>query len=74
MTWSLTVWRASAGVMPPKETLPTSTPRCILPEFSQKSAATSTAMMAQMMMIGPANPRRLLPCLPESNGFRLEEP
>jgi hypothetical protein len=29
--------------------------------------------MAQMMMIGPAKPRRL-PCLPESNGFRLEEP
>ena len=73
MTWSLTVWRASAGVRPPRDTLPTSTPRWILPAFNQKSAATSTAMMAQMMMIGPANPRRLL-CLPESNGFRLEEP
>ena len=74
MTWSSTTPRASVGVLPPKATLPTSTPRCILPEFSQKSAATNTATMAQMMIIGPANPRRLLPCLPESNGLKLEVP
>jgi hypothetical protein len=59
--------------LPPKETLPTSTPRCILPEFRKKSAATSTATMAQMMIIGPAIPRRRLLRLPESKGFKLDE-
>jgi hypothetical protein len=44
-----------------------------LPEFSQKSAATSTATMAQMMIIGPAIPRRRLLRLPESKGFKLDE-
>jgi hypothetical protein len=54
------------------ETLPTSTPRCTLPEFSQKSAATSTATMAQTMITGPAIPRRRLLSLPESRGFKLD--
>ena len=45
----------------------------ILPEFSQKSAATSTATTAQIMNTGPTIPRRRLLCLPESKGFKLDE-
>jgi hypothetical protein len=35
MAWSRTIFWASAGDWPPKATLPTSTPRWILPEFTQ---------------------------------------